>query len=175
MVAVIERPMHFVLPHISWDTYERILDEIGETHIRVNYLRGRLEFMTISYEHDNIGRWIGRLIYLVALELCYPLATGGSTTLKAALLEAGLEPDECFWIKNENKMRGKKKWKAMIDPPPDLAVEVDITSNWLDRLEIYASLKVPEIWRFDGETLRVLVLRSEERRVGKECRSRWSP
>jgi Uma2 family endonuclease len=160
MVAIIERPMHMVLPHISWGTYERILDEIGETHLRVSYLRGRVEFMTISYEHDNIGRWIGRLIFLVALELNYPLATGGSTTLKEALLEVGLEPDECFWIKNENKMRGKKKWKAMSDPSPDLAVEIDITSSWLDRLEIYAALKVPEVWRFDGEMLKVLLLRA---------------
>jgi Uma2 family endonuclease len=160
MVAVIERPMHMVLPHITWDTYERILDEIGETHLRVTYKHGRLEFMTISYEHDNVGRWIGRLIFFVALELKIPIATGGSTTLKESLRQVGLEPDECFWIKHEKKMRGKKKWVATNDPPPDLTVEIDISSGWLDRLEIYAELKVPEVWRFDGETFRVLVLGS---------------
>ena len=158
MVAVVERPMHMVLPNISWDTFERVLDEIGETHFRVTYQRGRLEFMTISYEHDNVGRWIGRLIFFVAMEMRISLATGGSTTLKAALRQVGLEPDECFWIKHESNMRGKKKWQARKDPPPDLAVEIDITSSWLDRLEVYAALEVPEVWRFDGETLRVLVL-----------------
>jgi Uma2 family endonuclease len=57
-------------------------------------------------------------------------------------------------------MRAKKQWTSLADPPPDLAVEIDITSSWLDRLEIYAALKVPEVWRFDGETLKVLVLGS---------------
>ena len=77
-----------------------------------------------------------------------------------ALRKVGLEPDECFWIKHGAEIRGKKKWNALTDPPPDLAVEIDITSSWLDRLEIYAALKVPEIWRFDGEILKVLILGS---------------
>src|SRR6266542_3146074 len=159
MVAVIERPLeHMVLPHISWDTFERILDEIGETHYRVTYQRGRLEFMTISFKHDHFGRWLGRLIFFVALEMKIPLCSGGSTTLKEALREVGLEPDDCFWIKHEKHMRDKEKWNARIDPPPDLAVEIDITTSWLDRLEIYAALEVPEVWRFDGELLKVLVL-----------------
>lgn len=158
MVAVIERPMHFVLPHITWDTFERILDEIGEARFRVTYLRGRLEFMTISLKHDHFGEWIGRLIFLVAFELELPLFSGGSTTLKSALKGVGLESDRCFWIKHEAQIRGKEKWNALTDPPPDLAVEIDITTSWLDRLEVYASLKVPEIWRFDGETLKVLIL-----------------
>ena len=160
MVAVVERPMHMVLPHISWDTFERILDEIGETHLRVTYLRGRLEFMTISLEYENFGEWMSRLIFFVAFELRYPLCSGGSTTLKLALANVGLEPDRCYWIKHADQMRGKKKWDARSNPPPDLAVEIDITSGWLDRLEIYAALKVPEVWRFDGETLKVLVLGS---------------
>lgn len=159
MVAVIERPLeHMVLPHITWETFERILEEVGETHYRVTYQDGKLEFMTISFEQDNIGRWIGRLIFFIALELKMPLCSGGSTTLKESLRTVGLEPDECFWIKHEQSMRGRKKWTASADPPPDLAVEIDITSSWLDRLEIYAALKVPEVWRYDGETLKVLLL-----------------
>lgn len=159
MVAVLERPLErFVLPRITWETFERILDEIGERHFRVTYQKGRLEFMTISLEHDSYGRWLGRLIFFVALEMKMRIKTGGSTTLKEALLQVGLEPDECFWIKHEKEMRGKKQWDALADPPPDLAVEIDITTSWLNRLEIYAALKVPEVWRFDGESLRVFVL-----------------
>jgi Uma2 family endonuclease len=174
MVAVIERPMHMVLPHISWETYERILDEIGETHLRVTYQRGRIEFMTISFEHDHLGEWIGKLILFVAIELKYPLCSGGSTTLKLALEKVGLEPDRCYWIEHEPHMRDKKKWNATTDPPPDLAVEIDISSDWLDRLEIYATLKVPEVWRFDGETLRVLVLGSNGK-YKERVRSRTFP
>lgn len=159
MVAVIDQALsQMVLPNISWKTFEKILDEIGETHYRVTYDNGELEFMTLSLEHENYGRWIGRLIFLVALELGMPLRTGGSTTLKEALRNIGLEPDECFWIQHAKALRGKKKWSAGKDPPPDLAVEIDITSSWLDRLGIYASLKVPEVWRFDGEMLKILIL-----------------
>src|SRR5205814_1277642 len=137
-----------------------ILDDVGETHHRVTYQDGDLEFMTISLEHDSYGRWIGRLISFVAFEMKLSLKTGGSTTLKKALRKVGLEPDECFWIKHASEVRGKKKWDALTDPPPDLAVEIDISTSWLDRLEIYAALKVPEVWRFDGDALQVLILGS---------------
>jgi Uma2 family endonuclease len=158
MVAVLERPMHMVFPNVSWETFERLLDEVGESRFRFAYRRGRLEFMTTSFKHDHVSRWLGRLIFFVALELKIPLATGGSTTLKESLLKVGLEPDECFWIKHEKAMRDKEKWDAAQDPPPDLAVEIDITSSWLDRLGIYAELQVPEVWRYDGEKLKILVL-----------------
>lgn len=114
--------------------------------------------MTISFEHEHYGEWMGKLILFVAIEMRLPLCSGGSTTLKLALEKVGLEPDRCYWIKHEKYMRDKKKWKALKDPPPDLALEIDISISWLDRLDIYAKLKVPEVWRFDGETLKVLVL-----------------
>ncbi len=159
MVALIERPPeHMVLRNISWTAFERILDDIGETHHRVTYQDGDLEFMTISFEHERYGEWIGKLILFVAIEMRMPLCSGGSTTLKLALEKVGLEPDRCYWIKHEKQMRENKKWKALKDPPPDLAIEIDISSSWLDRLDIYAKLKVPEVWRFDGEALKVLVL-----------------
>lgn len=153
-----ERPQHMVFSHVSWETFERLIDEIGEVHRRAAYHKGDLEFMTVSFEHDRYSRWIGLLIFFVALEMRIPLCSGGSTTLKQALAEAGIEPDECFWIKHEAHMRSKKKWEARTDPPPDLAVEIDITSSWLDRLGIYAALGVPEVWRYDGKKLRVLIL-----------------
>jgi Uma2 family endonuclease len=159
MVAIVENPPeHMVLRNISWEAFERILDDIGETHHRVTYQDGDLEFMTISFEHEHYGEWIARLIYFLAFELKIPLCGGGSTTLKMALKKVGLEPDRCYWIKNAKSMRNKKRWDALADPPPDLAVEIDITSSWLDRLEIYADLEVPEIWRFDGEAFRLLIL-----------------
>ena len=159
MVARVEEPLqHMVFSHISWETFERFLDDMGETHLRAAYTNGDLEFMTISFEHDNFAEWIGRMIFFVALEMTMPIRSGGSTTLKQALKEAALEPDRCFWIKHEKHMRGKKQWNALTDPPPDLAVEIDITTSWLDRLGIYAALKVPEVWRYDGKKLRVLIL-----------------
>jgi Uma2 family endonuclease len=159
MVAVAARPLEYMLlSNISWETYERLLEEIGESHLRVTYDDGDLEIMTVSFGHEHAGSWIGRLIFLLALELSVPLCTGGSTTLKQSLRRKGLEPDECFWIKHEKDMRGKKEWTALTDPPPDLAIEIDITRSSINREGIYAALRVPELWRYDGETFTVLVL-----------------
>src|SRR6185312_2381520 len=134
-----------VLHNISWPAYEALSADVGASHIRLTYDEGDLEIMTLSFGHENAGEWLGRLIFFLALELQIALCSGGSTTLKAALLKKGLEPDKSFWIKDERAMRGKKEWNPLVDPPPDLVVEVDISRSVLDRLAIYAALAVPEI------------------------------
>lgn len=159
MIALREKPeQRVVLHNISWRAYETLLADLGESHVRLTYDEGDLEIMTLSFGHENAGEWIGRLIFFLALELKVPLCSGGGTTLKKALRKKGLEPDKSFWIKHERDMRGKKEWEAHQDPPPDLVVEVDITSSSLDRLGIYAALEVPEIWHYDGQTFKVLGL-----------------
>ncbi|MBM4069987.1 MAG: Uma2 family endonuclease [Planctomycetes bacterium] len=159
MIAIKERPAErIVLPRISWEAYETLAREIGERHIRLTYDEGDLEIMTLSFGHENAGEWLGRLIFFLALELRLSLCSGGSTTLKKALCRKGLEPDKSFWIQHESRMRGKTVWDLLIDPPPDLVAEVDITSSSIDRLAIYAALKVPEIWHYNGKDFRVLVL-----------------
>jgi Uma2 family endonuclease len=70
----------------------------------------------------------------------------------------GLEPDQCYWLANERSMRGKRTFDAEVDPSPDLAVEIDVAHSSVSREEIYARLRVSELWRFNGESLRVLVL-----------------
>jgi Uma2 family endonuclease len=159
MIAVTEERSleHIVLHDISWETYETLLREIGETRYRLTYDEGVLEIMTPSFAHEKVGEWISRLTIFLALELKIALCSGGSTTLKKGLGRKGLEPDKCFWIKHEKAMRGKKEWDVLVDPPPDLALEIDITRSSLDRQGIYAALRIPEIWRYDG-TFKVLVL-----------------
>lgn len=159
MIAVREKvEQRIVLHDISWQGYENLLREIGDRHLRLTYDNGDLEIMTLSFAHENAGEWLGRLVFFLALELNIAICSGGSTTLRKALRKKGLEPDKSFWIKHEQQMRGKKEWDVLSDPPPDLAVEVDITSSSLDRMSIYAALHVPEIWRYDGSTFNVLVL-----------------
>src|SRR5205823_3484557 len=64
-------------------------------------------------------------------------------------------PDKCFFFEHEQDVRGKDKLDLSVDPPPDLAIEVDISRSSLNRMGIYAALGVPEVWRFDGQVLRV--------------------
>jgi Uma2 family endonuclease len=158
MIAAIERPAERMLLHnVSWHVYESLLNEAGERHIRFTYDDGDLEIMTLSLAHENAGEWIGRLIVFLTFELKYPLFSGGSTTFKASLRKKGLEPDKSYWIRNADVMRGKTGWHET-DPPPDIVVEVDISHSSLNRLGIYAGLKVPEIWHFNGATFKVLRL-----------------
>lgn len=161
MIAAKERfEQRFVLHAVSWEGYETLLREIGDRHLRLTYDNGDLEFMTLSFGHENAGEWIGRLIFFLAIEWSLAICSGGSTTLKKAIRKKGLEPDKCFWIEHESAVRGKKEWDADTDPPPDLVVEVDISRSSLNRLSIYAALGVPEIWHFDGQSFRVMTLSS---------------
>jgi Uma2 family endonuclease len=109
-------------------------------------------------EHEAISRIIGSLVVELALATNSPMLMLGSTTFRRRLKKKGLEPDECFYFANEGKVRGKKRLNLPKDPPPDLAVEIDITSRSIERLPIYAALGVPEVWRYDGRRLRCLVL-----------------
>jgi Uma2 family endonuclease len=143
-----------LLHAVSWREYERLLRVFRERPaIRLTYDRGTLEIMAPLHIHESYGRFLGRLVLILTEELCLPLKEGGSTTFRRRKKHRGLEPDNCYWIANEPAMRGKLTVDLRIDPPPDLAIEIDITHGSLDRLAIYAALRVPEVWRFDGQVL----------------------
>jgi Uma2 family endonuclease len=148
-------PQRLVLADVSWQTYgrfRRILE--GRRSVRLTYDRGELEIMTITHEHESHGRFLGRMVIALTEELGLPIKEGGSTTFRRKRKRRGLEPDNCFWITKEPLVRGKLKIDLRTDPPPDLAIEVDITHSSLDRMGIYAALGVSEVWHFDGQTLR---------------------
>jgi Uma2 family endonuclease len=134
--------------------YSRLLRAFAERPgIRLTYDRGDLEIMSPLLEHDDDGRFLGDLVFVLTEELGLPLKRGGSTTLRRRLRRRGIEADECFWIANAHRMAGRRRLDLRTDPPPDLAVEVDVTHSSLDRLGIYAALGVPEVWRLDGDSL----------------------
>jgi Uma2 family endonuclease len=144
-----------LLQDVSWQTYEVLLQEFNGRPIRLTYDRGSLEIMTLGHGHENYAELLALFIIVLTGELRIPRHSGGSTTFRSRARQRGLEPDKCYWIANEPLMRGKKDFDIAVDPPPDLAVEVDMTPSSLDRLAIYAALGVKEVWRFDGETISV--------------------
>ena len=101
------------------------------------------------------------MIEAMTEELNIPLRSGGSTTFKKELQEKGLEPDECYWVANEFAVRGRADLDPDIDPPPDIAVEVEISRSVLNRMGIYASLRVSEVWRSDGQSIIVARLQDD--------------
>jgi len=146
---------YLMLADASWPIYVRLLAERGQRRYRITYDRGRLERMTLSFEHENVGELIGRFFVILSEELNRPITSAGSTTLKREDLERGLEPDKCFYIHHALQVQGQSDIDLERDPPPDLAVEIDISRSSLNRMGIYAAIKVPEVWRYDGQVLKV--------------------
>lgn len=146
-----------LLKEVTWDEFEQILEELGEHRAsRIAYHYRILEIMNPLPEHESNKETISDLIKILLEELdieFYPL---GSTTFKNKLMQQGIEPDNCFYIENEAKVRGKDRLDLTIDPPPDLALEIDVTSR--THREIYSLLGVPELWRFEQGNLQINVL-----------------
>lgn len=138
---------------INWEGYETLLNLLGDRPVRTTYSQGVVELMILSYQHERYKKLLARFVETLTEELDIPIAGGGSTTFKRQDLERGLEPDECFYIEHELAVRGKQTIDLAQDPPPDLAIEIDMTSSSLNRMAIYAALGIPEVWRFDGITL----------------------
>jgi Uma2 family endonuclease len=148
-----------LLSGVDWEMYTRLLRAFAErSDIRLTYDRGALEIMSPLLEHDRDGRFLGRLVVTLTEELGLPIVCGGSTTLRRRGRKRGIEGDECYWIANAPRIAGRRRLNLRTDPPPDLAIEVDVTRSSLDRLSIYAALAVPEVWRLDGDTLTFHVL-----------------
>jgi Uma2 family endonuclease len=149
-MATVDRApqQRLVLYGVSWEEYSRMLRAFAERpSLRLTYDRGALELMTLSLEHESLVRFFSLLILALTLEFDLPLKGGGSTTFKRRGRRRGLEPDECYWIAGEPLVRGKEKIDLRRDPPPDLALEIDISYSTINRMSIYEALRVPEVWR----------------------------
>lgn len=152
-----------LLKNISWQLFESLLLEMGEQRsTRLAYYKGNLELMTPLWEHENSNRLLERLISTLVEELNLEFNPGGSMTLKRSDMRVGKEPDSCYYIQNEARVRGKTTIDLTQDPPPDLAIEIDITSSSLNQLALYADLGVPEVWRYDGRRLKIYQLQKGE-------------
>jgi len=175
-VATVEIPnqQRFMLRNLDWSRYRAIADSLGEQHLRLAYDRGRLELMTLSLEHENWKGLLRRFVEVLTEELDMSCQSGGSTTFDREDVDRGIEPDECYYITNEPAVRGKNRIDLSVDPPPDLAFEIEVSRSAIDRLGIYAAIGVPEVWRFDGETLRVLRL-SDDGAYAEVNRSAYFP
>ena len=148
-----------ILQGIRWETYQALASDLSENASqKLAYDQGILEIMTPLPEHEVNKRFLGRIVETTTEVLGLEVCSLGSTTWSREDLQRGIEPDESYYITNESLIRGKLNFDLNIDPAPDLAIEVDITSSSLERLNIYASLGIGEVWRFNGEDLLIYVL-----------------
>jgi len=161
MTAAIQAPpeQRVVLHNLSWQTYDRLLEEVaGCSSLRLTYDRGTLEIMSPSEEHEELNRSLAYLIEALITELDLESRSLGSATFRREDLDRGFEADSCFYIQSAPQVAGKRKIDLSIDPPPDLVVEVELTSSAVDKLDLYAHLRVPELWRCSADAVRILGL-----------------
>ena len=148
-----------LLRDVTWQEFETIVDELGEHRAaRIAYDTGVLEIMAPLLKNEIEKEIISDLLKALLEELDIEFRSLGSTTFKNQIMLQGIEPDQCFYIENESKIRGKKRLDLTQDPPPDLALEVDVTSR--THPSIYEALKVPELWRFEKGKLQIKLLQN---------------
>ena len=153
-----------LIQHLNWQQFEQILEELGEARSsRIAYSQGTLEIRMPSPEHEVDKELIGDLVKSLLDELEIDCECFGSTTFKQEAMESGIEPDQCFYICHQAQMRGKRRINLAVDPPPDLAIEVDVTSK--TQLVAYAALGVPELWLYERGKLNIYILESGQYRA----------
>ena len=156
---VVQPGQRLQLQEIDWDEFEAILDELGEHRAsRIAYSDGILEIRMPLPEHEVDEELIGDMVKIILEELDINNECFGSTTFKSQTMTKGIEPDQCFYIQNYGVMVGKRRVDLTIDPPPDLAIEVDVTSK--TGLDAYQASGVPELWRFENGHLKITVLQN---------------
>ncbi|HWB13649.1 MAG TPA: Uma2 family endonuclease [Pirellulales bacterium] len=138
---------------VAWDTYLGLLKARGEGVVRLTYHRGVLEIMTLSQLHERLSRLLHQFVKILTQEHGWEVASAGSTTMHAEERASGVEADESYYIRHEEIVREREEYDPAVDPPPDLVVEIDLSSSSSRRMLVYAELGVPELWRYDGEHL----------------------
>ncbi|BAY13346.1 Uma2 family endonuclease [Calothrix sp. NIES-2098] len=166
---IVKPGQQMLLKDVSWQQLENILAEMGEHRAaRISYSHGWLEIMVPLPEHEKDKELIGDLVKILLEQLQIDFEPFGSTTLKNERMRQAVEPDTCFYIQNQAAIIGKNRIDLTVDSPPDLAIEIDITSR--TRFENYELLGVPEFWRYTQQGLEINLLRE-----GKYIKSQSSP
>lgn len=148
-----------VLPRVGWETYERLLADDEERRVpRLTYDRGELAIVSPSPMHERDGFALAQVVGIVAEALGLDYLPMGATTFRSEPARQGFEADSSFYIQHERAMRDRAVVDLRVDPPPDLAIEIDVSHPSLDKLPIYAGVGVPEVWRGVGDQVRILVL-----------------
>ncbi len=152
-----------VFHHLTWGAYQQILQALNHhsRNSRLAYDHGILEMTMPLEEHETANRWIERLICILVVEIGLKIKTMGSTTLNFPSLEKSAEPDSCYYIQNQSKVAGKKV-DLTRDPPPDLVVEVELTHTDINKLHLYASMGIPEFWRYQAQAWQIYQLQGQQ-------------
>lgn len=136
---------------LTWQEYKQLLVEHGSHRFRHTYDRGTFEVMLPLMRHECLKTFLRRMVHATVDEWEIHVASFGSMTLWRKELQLGIEFDECYYFATEALVRCGFDLDFSVDPPPDLAVEVDIASASVNRMPVLATLGVPEVWKLDDD------------------------
>ncbi len=157
---------------VSWDTYLQLLGDLGDNRsVRLTFNRGVLEIMSPKRLHEQVTRLVDMMVTLLAFELGLNIDNCGAMTLRVERAQRGGEPDSCFYIAHEEVVRGVEEINLQVHPPPDIVLEVDITSPSLDKFGLYLAARVPEVWRYDGAHMSFHALAGEQYDIASQSLS----
>lgn len=153
-----------LLTDVSYADYMQLAewrDAARRWSVRLAFDGGGLEIMVITNTHERFKKIVAMLIEDWLKETRVRFVPSGELTHMREDLDRGFEPDDCYYIQNCDKVLGVGSLDFAKDPPPDFAVEAEVSRTVIDRLPIYAAFKVPEVWRYDGKKLTVLLLQTD--------------
>jgi Uma2 family endonuclease len=164
MATVLSPPdQRIFLDNITWEMYESLLRAHRDRSVpRFTYDRGQLEIMSPSIEHEELKDTVALLVNTLAEEMHINTRSFGSATFRRADLQRGFEPDGCFYVQSLTRIHGRTELDLTVDPPPDLVIEIDLTSPSLPKFPIFAQLGVPEVWHADGSQMHIFCLAGEQ-------------
>jgi Uma2 family endonuclease len=180
LIATLRPGQSLMMTEVRWAEYERLLElrEQSGIHAEINYLQGQLEIMTHGNIHERFKGLLGRIVSTLCVELQIPMVIGGNCTVQREDLDRGFEPDEWFYIgltaTSMMEPTAKRSLNFLTDPPPSLAIEIEISQRIVDRIDLYAAIGIPELWRFDGSRFGIWSLESSRTYLPAQA-SRYFP
>lgn len=137
----------------TFDEYEQLLERLGErAAVRIRFRNNHIYLMAPLPEHGNQTDILSDLIKALLRNTEQDWQGFNVITLKKSGVP-GVEPDACFYIQNLSAVLGKARINLDIDPPPDLAIETDLTS--FTDINDYVPLAVPEVWIYKAGALNI--------------------
>ena len=149
-----------ILYGVAWDDYvEMVQESFGKTNLKMSYNRGVLKIMGQGFNHENISRFIEKLLALVGLVLDQEIVSAGSMSLISDRVRKGADPDESYYVQNAHLASFKDEiYDGETDTPPDIVVEIDKSHGSDDKFEIYAAFGIKEFWLYSNGALQIFAL-----------------
>ncbi len=153
-----------LIRNVRWETFVALAEDRQGSIPRMTYINGNLELMSPKKEHETAKTLLGRMIHAFCDIHEIEILSVASTTFHREDLERGFEADEAYYVEHAEAVLSKEEIDLSVDPPPDIVIEIEITSSALPKMTLFASMGIAEVWRHNGRTLKLFRLQDADYR-----------